>query len=201
MKKELQNIRIADYTYDLPADKIAKFPLPKRDESRLLVYQNETLYNRPFYDLPRLLPGNSTLILNDTRVIEARILFQKQTGGVIEIFCLEPYLQSVEESLQQKEKVQWQCLIGGASKWKHGQLLTKKINLGNQDITLSAHYLGKESESFVIEFSWPGSFSFAEIIHVAGNIPLPPYIKRNVTEEDRERYQTVFSKHEGSVAA
>jgi S-adenosylmethionine:tRNA ribosyltransferase-isomerase len=199
MKK--QDILIRDYTYELPTDRIAKFPLNERDQSKLLVYKNSEISNDSFYNLANHLPPNSTLVLNNTRVIEARILFQKPTGGVIEIFCLEPHQQSIETTLQQTAKTYWHCLIGGASKWKAGQILEKNLLINNEAVILHAKYVEKESDSFLIEFSWDRSIPFAEIIHTAGNIPLPPYIKRNVTEEDKERYQTVFSKHEGSVAA
>src|SRR5436190_19020495 len=121
MKKE--NILIKDYTYDLPAERIAEYPLSQRDQSKLLVYQNGEIGDGVFEELPEYLPEASTLVLNNTRVIEARILFQKQTGGVIEIFCLEPHGHTMEVSLQQTGSTRWECLIGGASKWKAGQVL------------------------------------------------------------------------------
>ncbi|MBO9684477.1 MAG: S-adenosylmethionine:tRNA ribosyltransferase-isomerase [Flavisolibacter sp.] len=201
MKIEAENIFIKDYDYDLPHEKIAEFPLPQRDQSKLLIYQNGLIKDDYFFNLHEHLPSESTLILNNTRVIEARILFQKPTGGVIEIFCLEPFQQSIEQSLSSQGCVQWQCLIGGASKWKSGQILQKKIMLGNEAIELQARYIAKQTDDFIIEFSWQTQHSFAEVLHAAGAIPLPPYIKRNVTEEDKERYQTIFSKQEGSVAA
>lgn len=202
MKTEAQNILIKDYDYLLPHERIAEFPLKERDQSKLLIYKNGQISDDHFYQLHKHLPPDSTLILNNTRVIEARILFQKPTGGVIEIFCLEPYEAAIEESLSSTEKTQWQCLIGGASKWKHGQVLRKEVRVGNEAAGLEARYIRKEGDSFIIEFSWhPQNYSFAEVLHAAGAIPLPPYIKRNVTEEDKERYQTIFGKQEGSVAA
>ena len=175
MKEELRNIRISDYSYDLPVDKIAKFPLPKRDQSKLLVYQKGRIWHQQFQDISKLIPPNSSLILNNTRVIEARMLFQKQTGAVIEIFCLEPHLQSIEQSLQQKEKAQWQCLIGGASKWKHGQVLEKRIRNNDQYVTLKARFIEKTFDSFIIELSWePQELNFAELLHLTGAVPLPP---------------------------
>jgi S-adenosylmethionine:tRNA ribosyltransferase-isomerase len=201
MNVEAENILIRHFNYDLPHQKIAEFPLQERDQSRLLVYQYGDIQDDHFSNVHNHLPANSTLVLNNTRVIEARILFIKHTGGQIEIFCLEPHQQTVEQSLASTEKALWQCLIGGASKWKSGQILQKELYINNEPVHLKAKYVAKQSDSFVIEFSWTSSNSFAEILHVAGAIPLPPYIKREVTEQDKERYQTIFSKREGSVAA
>ncbi|MFL5742182.1 MAG: S-adenosylmethionine:tRNA ribosyltransferase-isomerase [Flavisolibacter sp.] len=195
-------IIISDYEYDLPRDRIAEFPLPNRDQSRLLVYENGSIQDDYFYNLAHYLPPDSTVVLNNTRVIEARMHFQKATGATIELFCLEPFHQSVEQSLGQSTSVKWLCLIGGASKWKPGQVLEKKIKLDDQEAVLHAKFMGKHLDSFIIEFYWrPENFSFAEILHSAGAIPLPPYIKRQVDQTDTERYQTIFAKHQGSVAA
>lgn len=201
MKIEAKNILIREYDYNLPNDKIAEFPLTQRDDSKLLVYKNGEVLDDHFFNLPTHLGEKSTLILNNTRVIEARLLFKKSTGGVIEVFCLEPFQLTIEQSLSSTEKVQWQCLIGGASKWKHGQVLTKEISIDQQIFHLEARYLEKQTDSFIIELSWATNHSFAEVLHAAGAIPLPPYIKRNASEEDKERYQTIFGKKEGSVAA
>ncbi|HEY0356617.1 MAG TPA: S-adenosylmethionine:tRNA ribosyltransferase-isomerase, partial [Flavisolibacter sp.] len=202
MKTDPKNILIRDFDYDLPQEKIADFPLASRDQSKLLVYRDGQITDDHFYNLSQNIPEGSTLVVNDTRVIEARILFQKPTGGIIEIFCLEANGQPVERSLAQTGKVQWQCLIGGASKWKPGQLLHKKLMIAGREIILTGKYISREPEHFIIEFSWePPDLPFADIIHAAGAIPLPPYIKREVTEMDSERYQTIFSRQEGSVAA
>jgi S-adenosylmethionine:tRNA ribosyltransferase-isomerase len=140
------------------------------------------------------------VILNDTRVIEARLFFQKSTGGVIEIFCLEPYQQSIEQAMQQKSPTIWKCLIGGASKWKHGQILEKHFH--QNEVCLTAKYIDKKEDYFLIEFNWsPPNLPFVQILHEAGAIPLPPYIKRSAEKMDWERYQTIFSRYEGSVAA
>jgi S-adenosylmethionine:tRNA ribosyltransferase-isomerase len=200
MKSEAKNLMIGDYDYQLPQEKIAEFPLQKRDGSKLLVYK-KAIIDDQFYNLHHHIPENSTLILNDTKVIEARILFTKATGGVIEIFCLEPLDRTIEQSLASTAPVQWQCLIGGASKWKTGQVLQKKVVLGTNEVSIEARYIRKLSDSFAIEFSWNSDHPFAEVLHAVGAIPLPPYIKRNVTEIDKERYQTIFNRHEGSVAA
>lgn len=202
MKVILHEILIKDYTYELPHHRIAEFPIGQRDQSKLLIFKNGKIRDERFCNLPQYLPADTTLILNNTRVIEARLLFQKPTGGVIEIFCLAPYQHSIEQAMQQQGKAVWQCLIGGASKWKHGQQLQKTIVCNNEGISLSAKYIDKKEDYFLIEFSWqPAHSPFVQILHAAGAIPLPPYIKRRAEKIDWERYQTVFSKHEGSVAA
>lgn len=200
MKKDAENLLIQEYNFDLPHSRIAEFPLRKRDESKLLVYKNG-ITDDHFYNLPNHLSSDSTLILNDTKVIEARILFTKATGGVIEIFCLEPFNATIEKALTTVERVQWQCLIGAASKWKAGQVLQKEILLQGKMVLIEARYISKLADTFTIEFSWNSKHSFAEVLHAIGAIPLPPYIKRNVTDEDKERYQTIFNRHDGSVAA
>ncbi len=191
-----------DYTYILPNERIATHPLPQRDASKLLVYKSGEITDEHFYNLPDTLPANSLLVLNNTKVIEARLLFQKQSGGVIEIFCLEPFDQSMEIALQQTDSCQWNCLIGGASKWKPGQVLEKEVMIAEQTVTLQATYKGRTNDGFVIQFNWqPANLHFAELLHAAGAIPLPPYIKRTAEEIDADRYQTIFGTHEGSVAA
>ena len=195
-------IYMQDFDYHLPNERIAYHPLTERDHSKLLVYQNGMITDDTFYHLPHHLPPGATLIANNTRVIEARLHFTKSTGGVIEIFCLEPYQPSaIVEAMETVERVQWRCLIGGASKWKPGQILQKPFEIDGQPVVLNARYVTKEEEAFIIEFEWNGGFSFAEILHVAGAMPLPPYIKRKAEGEDASRYQTVFAQHNGSVAA
>jgi S-adenosylmethionine:tRNA ribosyltransferase-isomerase len=197
------NLSIKEFTYDLPEDRIAKYPLPERDASRLLIYNAGKITEDDYNNLDRHLPSNSLLVFNDTRVIEARLLFQKPTGGIIEIFCLDPHEQypDITVAMNQRGKVLWQCLIGGASKWKHGQILERKI-VFSKEIILHAKYIEKRIDCFVIEFSWNDeSLNFAEILHHAGAIPLPPYIKRAAESSDEERYQTIYAHHEGSVAA
>ncbi len=202
MNKQTEQYLVTRYDYDLPSEKIADHPLDNRDQSRLQVYRKGSITDDHFYRLSHHLPEASTLILNDTKVIEARLLFSKPTGGTIEIFCLEPHLQSMESSLQSRTSVEWHCLIGGASKWKHGQVLQKEIEIDGNKVDLFAKINSYEAEHFIIGFSWePGGFTFAEILHKAGNIPLPPYIKRKTTAHDHNRYQTIFGNREGSVAA
>jgi S-adenosylmethionine:tRNA ribosyltransferase-isomerase len=199
-----KDISIKDYTYELPEERIARYPLPQRDQSKLLVYDRGIIAEDVYQNISSHIPENSLLVFNNTKVIEARLLFQKQSGGVIEIFCLEPHEQypDITTAMLQKEKVLWQCLIGGASKWKQQQVLEKTISYNGQSVTLSASFIEKRTGCFVIEFSWnKPELSFAEVLHLAGAIPLPPYIKRKAEETDNERYQTIYAEHDGSVAA
>jgi S-adenosylmethionine:tRNA ribosyltransferase-isomerase len=199
-----KDLSIHDYTYELPEHKIARYPLPERDSSRLLIYKDGAISEDRYRNIPPLLPPGSLLLFNNTKVMAARLLFQKSTGAVVEIFCLEPPPQYADmtTAMMQKGRVTWICLIGGASKWKPGQILEKRMDWNGQEIVLQARYLGKEKDSFAIELSWtPDALTFAEVLHVAGNIPLPPYIKRTAEQTDSERYQTIYANTEGSVAA
>ena len=202
--KDPRSISIQDYVYSLPEERIAKYPLAERDASKLLIYKDGEITADTYKNIAHHIPENSLLVFNNTKVVEARLLFQKPTGGNIEIFCLEPHEQypDITSAMLQKGKVLWQCLVGGASKWKSGQVLGKKTRSGSGDISLRAKYIEKRPGSFVIELSWlPAELSFAELLHLAGAIPLPPYIKRSVEESDKERYQTVYAHADGSVAA
>ena len=199
-----KKISIQDYTYLLPEERIAKYPLAERDASKLLIYGEGTIKEDNYKNITAYIPEDSLLIFNNTKVVEARLLFQKPSGGVIEIFCLEPHEKypDITTAMLQKEKVWWNCLVGGASKWKPGLVLEKKIAAEENEISLSASYIEKKPGSFTVEMVWsPGSLSFAEILHHCGAIPLPPYIKRAVEEADKERYQTVYAHFDGSVAA
>jgi len=199
-----KDLSIAEFTYELPAERIADYPVHPRDRSKLLVYKKGRTEQDIYAGISDHIPENALLIFNNTKVVEARLLFQKQTGGVIEIFCLEPHEQykDISTALQQTGKVWWQCLVGGASKWKSGQVLQKKIAVEDREVELRATYIEKKADSFIIELSWlPAAKSFAEILHLAGAIPLPPYIKRKADTADNETYQTIYAKMEGSVAA
>ncbi|HKH62078.1 MAG TPA: S-adenosylmethionine:tRNA ribosyltransferase-isomerase [Flavitalea sp.] len=199
-----KHLSIDDFIYNLPEEKIAKYPLTERDSSKLLVYRNKRVEESTYKNIQQYLPADSLLILNNTRVIEARLLFQKSTGALIEIFCLEPGPQydDITTAMSQTNSVEWLCLIGGASKWKHGQILQKRIRPAETEIIVEAKFLRKVNDSFAVKISWtPSSFSFAEILHFAGAIPLPPYLKRNADITDEERYQTVYAYSQGSVAA
>ncbi|MFT3933266.1 MAG: S-adenosylmethionine:tRNA ribosyltransferase-isomerase [Chitinophagaceae bacterium] len=199
-----KEISISDYTYTLSDEKIAPYPSAERGDSRLLIYKDGAITESRYNKIDTFIPAESLLVFNNTRVIEARLLFQKLSGGVIEVFCLEPgdMYADVTTGMQQQGKVQWKCLIGGASKWKAGQVLQKNIELPNGSIQLEARYISKQTDYFTIELQWqPAHFSFAEILHHAGAMPLPPYIKRVAENSDKERYQTVYAKQDGSVAA
>mgnify|MGYP002619625415 FL=1 len=201
---DIKNISIYDYTYHLPAERIAAYPLAERDASKLLVYNQGTITETAYRQIDEQLPADSLLILNNTKVVEARLHFQKPTGGVIEIFCLEPHPQygDITSAMQQRRKVLWICLIGGASKWKAGQVLEKHLQHHDQPLVVRARYVGKEQDAVAIELQWePADLSFAEILHYAGMVPLPPYIKREADASDAERYQTIYAQAEGSVAA
>jgi S-adenosylmethionine:tRNA ribosyltransferase-isomerase len=194
-------IAIKDYTYELPPERIAKYPLSKRDESKLLLYKNGVVGETIYKNIVEQFPANTLLVFNNTRVIEARIFFQKPTGAVIEVFCLEPgYGMELTQAMTSKGKVQWNCLIGGVGKWK-APILEKQINIGGQTLVLCAQIKERLPDCFVIEFSWNEDFAFGELLHYAGVIPLPPYLHRDAEKEDYDRYQTVYAKNEGSVAA
>jgi S-adenosylmethionine:tRNA ribosyltransferase-isomerase len=195
-----KNISIADYTYRLPEASIAYYPLAERDASRLLVYQAGTLSETIYRDIAARLPAGTLLVFNNTRVVEARIVFQKPSGGKVEVFCLEPPEEygGMATAMSQTTSVRWKCLIGGASKWKSGQLLTKQMG----EVELEARYLERQGDSFLLQLSWrPEGLCFAELLHRAGMIPLPPYIHRAPESSDSERYQTIYAELQGSVAA
>lgn len=201
---DVKQMNIEDFSYDLPADRIANYPLPERDASKLLIYQGGRLKEGRYLHIAAHLPESALLIFNDTRVVEARIVFQKSTGGHIEIFCLSPHEQypDITTAMVQKGKVWWNCLIGGASKWKQGTVLQKEVVVSGREIILKAVFKERREDSFVIELQWtPSELSFAEVLHTMGVIPLPPYIKRKAEESDSERYQTIYAKQDGSVAA
>lgn len=195
-----KNLSINDYNYHLPDEKIAKHPLPKRDESRLLVFKSGKIEETQYKHLDEQLPAESLLIFNNTKVVEARLIFTKPTGGQIEIFCLEPHEQyaDIPTAMLQKGKVFWKCLVGGAKKWKETSL-SKTIS---DELTIEAKKIEQLPDCFIIELSWnDDNLTFAEILHFAGLIPLPPYLNRDAEEADKNTYQTIYAKHDGSVAA
>lgn len=201
MTQDPRQIAIRDYDYTLPDDRIARYPLNERDAARLLVYREVRISENRYRHLADELPPGSRLIFNDTKVVEARLLFQKPSGGQIEVFCLEPppaYPDIITAMLQQGQ-VHWHCLIGGASKWKPGQVLEKS---GANGLRLEAHWEEKKSDVFCLRFQWsPASLTFAEVLHQLGDVPLPPYLKRKAESSDKNRYQTVYAQADGSVAA
>jgi S-adenosylmethionine:tRNA ribosyltransferase-isomerase len=201
-----RSIQMKDYDYDLPTSKIAAFPSADRDGAQLLLYKNGSIRSSIYSHLTDYLPPSSLLIFNDTKVISARLLFQKPSGTIIEVFCLSPDHQygSIEVGLQQVGNVRWKCLVGGANKWKTEQVLHQTIvrPANEPPIVLEARCVEKLEDGFVVAFSWqPHNLSFASVLQAVGTTPLPPYIKRKVQEVDKERYQTVYALHLGSVAA
>ncbi len=197
-------LSIEDFIYTLPEEKIAFYPLREREASKLLIYNKGEISEDTYRYIDKYLPAESLMVFNNTKVVEARMLFQKPTGGMIEIFCLDPHEQypDVSAAMAIKKRVKWLCLIGGASKWKKGMVLIHRMNYGGKELLLEAHYLEKRSDCFVIELIWNDEeMSFAEVLHQAGKVPLPPYIKREAEDGDAERYQTTYARFDGSVAA
>jgi S-adenosylmethionine:tRNA ribosyltransferase-isomerase len=198
-----KNLRIEDFNYSLPDEKIAKHPLQKRDESKLLIWKNENIEEDNFYNLHKHLPENSLMVFNNTKVVEARLLFKKASGTTIEIFCLEPANRyaDITTAMLQTKKVLWKCFVGNAKKWKD-ELLKKEIHHAGKSIVLTAKKISRQPDNFIIEFFWnDDTLSFAEVLHLAGVIPLPPYLHRAAEKEDAVRYQTIYAKNDGSVAA
>ena len=197
-----ENIHISDYNYLLPDDKIAKFPKEQRDQSKLLVYQSGEIKEDIFYNLPKYLPKNSLMVFNNTKVIQARLHFKKVSGALIEIFLLEPGMPTDYELMfQTKGYCEWLCLIGNLKKWKEGKLVKEFIYKGE---TVRIEATKKESlgTSHKVALKWDNtSLSFAELIDLIGELPIPPYLNRETEESDKTTYQTVYSKINGSVAA
>lgn len=199
---EEKNIHINDFNYDLPEERIAFFPVAQRDQSKLLVYQNGTITDSLFCHLDHFLDSRDMLIFNNSKVIHARLLVHNTTGAAIEIFCLEPLYPTNDPAtaFAQTSKVTWRCMVGNAKKWKHP--LEIIVPLTNKSVTITAEKGENIEGAFDVTFTWDdSSISFAEWLEHYGKIPLPPYIKRTANEEDEKRYQTVYAKHDGSVAA
>lgn len=199
----LSAINIDDYNYPLNDDQIAKFPLASRDQSRLLIHHGSTIAEDKFQNLARHLPKDTFLVMNNTRVVHARIFFRKQTGALIEVFCLEPVSPAteIETAFQQKKTVVWKCLVGNARRWKSG-ILTGAFGHGDETVRIEVENLGRHDDAFSLKISWqPEELSFAEVLESAGKIPLPPYIHREATANDHIQYQTVYAQYDGSVAA
>ena len=196
------NINIKDYYYDLPENRIAKYPLKQRDSSKLLYYRNGDIDSCKFSDLPALLNNGHHLIFNDTKVIMARLQFRKETGAEIEIFLLEPYSPGdYQHAFNERKKTVWKCLVGNAKKWKSGSLI-KNIILKDTEFVLKAYAIDSKDAYRLILFEWNNSnISFSDIINFAGRTPIPPYLNREAETIDKERYQTIYSNYEGSVAA
>jgi len=202
MTGDYSNIRIADYTYDLPQERIAKYPLPERDASKLLVWDGNSISDRVFRELPSLADRNAVMIFNNTRVIRARLIFRKESGALIEVFCLEPHLPAeFSANLASGGPVEWKCLIGNLKRWKHGQMESRFVHAGREYI-LTAERNGTEGDAFIVRFAWnDNQLSFAEVLEGMGHVPIPPYLGRDDEECDKSTYQTTYARISGSVAA
>lgn len=202
MTNDPRYIKIKDYTYVLPEDKIARYPLVERDSSKILIYRSGNICHDVFSNLSNYLDKNDILVYNETRVIRARLIFRKHTGANIEIFCLEPVNPSdYERNFASRDVVEWKCLIGNQKKWKGGKL-KMEIQFEGKKVSLHAEQIEKEGRETFVRFSWDNQqISFSEILDIAGHVPVPPYLNRNDEDIDKSRYQTVYSKEDGSVAA
>ena len=198
--KNIQEIAIAEYDYPLPDERIAKYPLAERDTSKLLLYKGGEIIEEKFANLPSFIPQGALMVFNNTRVIQARLRFRKETGAQIEVFCLEPKQPAdYQQMFQETKECVWQCLVGNSSRWKSG-VLSQVINIGGVDVTLSVERVSSAAVNLV-RFFWDGGFTFAELLEAAGELPIPPYLNRKTEENDKNTYQTVYSKVKGSVAA
>lgn len=194
-----QNIRIEDYDYPLPEERIAKYPVRERDTSKLLVYRHGEITDDHFYNLPGYIDAGELVVFNNTRVIQARLHFHKETGALIEVFCLEPHApRDYERMFQATGACEWVCLIGNRKKWKEGTL-RRTLTVRGQEVELTAAVADAAAD--VVRFEWGGTFTFAEILDAAGELPIPPYLNRATEKSDLTTYQTVYSKIKGSVAA
>ncbi len=195
-----RELRIEDFNYYLPEDRIVKYPVANRESSQLLQYHKGAITPHIFSDLPSILHSGDQLVLNNTRVIPARLIFKKSTGGEVEIFCLDPCNADHQQAMQAINVIDWNCLVGGAKKWRD-EILTLSIESAVGQLVFKAEKLQAESGKFKIRFTWEGQLTFSEVLSLVGEIPLPPYFDREVEESDYVRYQTVFAASEGSVAA
>ena len=211
LQPELQNIEtmipeihIEDYSYPLPEERIAKYPLAERDASKLLEYDGGKITEHIFRDLPGLLPAGSPVVFNDTKVVPARMHFVRETGAVIEIFCLEP-VSPAEYNLNfaAEERCSWKCIVGNAKKWKGDRLkvVNPEASPDVDAIGLTADLVSRDGQTAVVEFSWKNGAPFSRVLEICGNIPIPPYLNRDTEAIDLERYQTLYAKYRGSVAA
>jgi len=194
------SISLSDYTYELPEERIAKFPLKNRSESKLLVYKND-INHHTFSEISEHIPANSTLFFNDTRVIPARLHFKKETGALIEVFLLEPLTptNNIAEAMLVKNQCVWKCMVGNFKKWKDDTRLCMPLEIDGVKVDLIASIKDRNDKQIMLE--WEGDYRFVDMVEAAGKVPLPPYIDRDVEEDDHERYQTIYSAHEGAVAA
>lgn len=200
--EDTKHIQIKDYNYTLPDDRIAKYPVAPRDHSKLLLYRDGRVSEDSFYNLPSYLKPGALMVFNNTKVIFARLHFQKSTGALIEIFCLEPHTPAdYQQSFAATRRVTWTCLVGNMKKWKEGRL-ERTVKVGDRELCLTAEHKGPAGTGFEIAFDWgDDAVSFSEVLDAIGELPIPPYLNRQTEQSDLNNYQTVYSKIEGSVAA
>ena len=200
----IPSIKIEDYAYDLPDERIAKYPLPQRDESKLLCYSDGSVADRSFKELPSLLPAGSLMVFNETKVVPARLHFQRESGAIIEVFCLEPVdPPEYNTSFASVGSCSWKCVIGNAKRWK-GDILSLCNPENNEAVAamdLKATLIQREDRTGTVGFSWSGQIPFSQVLETCGNVPIPPYLNRETESIDIERYQTLYAKIRGSVAA
>lgn len=203
MKKEdIEFLHISHFDYILPDNKIAKYPLSNRDSSKLLLYEASNIQAKQFFDLVDLLPRDSLLIFNNTRVIHARLIFRKSTGAFIEVFCLAPHSPlDYQLNFATRQNCSWSCMIGNAKKWKE-EIISMEIEIDGKIVTLNAERQNNKIGNTIVSFKWDNSnYTFSELLDSAGMLPIPPYLNRPAETSDDETYQTLYSKVEGSVAA
>ncbi len=200
----IPEIRISDYNYPLPDDRIAKYPLAERDASKLLVYKDGSVSHTSFINIHEVIPRDSLMIFNDTKVVPARLHFQRDSGAHIEIFCLEPvFPEEYVTMFAVTDKCRWKCIVGNVKRWKN-DTLTLYNPSESQEITLlglKAVLVERNGETSIVEFSWSGGHPFSKVLEIAGSVPIPPYLNRDTEEVDLERYQTLYARYRGSVAA
>ncbi|MDR3679028.1 MAG: S-adenosylmethionine:tRNA ribosyltransferase-isomerase [Flavipsychrobacter sp.] len=197
-----RDLKIEDFTYQLPDDRIAKYPLEERDAARLLIYKAGDITEDSYLNIAEYIPAGALMVFNQTRVVHARLVFTKETGGKIEVFCLEPgnKYADIQTAMLQKGCVEWHCLVGGAGKWKDGQVL--QMTCIKPEFKLTASILERKNGTYILKLQWDDTtISFAEVLHYCGRVPLPPYLHREAETGDNSRYQTVYAKDDGSVAA
>ncbi len=198
----IPQIRIEDYSYSLPDERIAKYPLAQRDSSKLLIYKEGLIEERVFREIPSLLPSEAIMVFNETKVVPARLFFRRDSGAHIEIFCLEPYEPAdYNVNFASVSSCRWKCVIGNAKRWKD-DILSFDVESGElAQISLKASLISRDGQTGVVEFSWQGGIPFSRVLELCGQVPIPPYLNRATEDIDVERYQTLYAKIRGSVAA
>jgi len=200
----IESLYIEQYNYQLPENRIASYPLKERDSSRLLFYNRGIIYDKCFNELPAIIPSGAMMVFNNTRVVPARLFFKKESGALIEILCLEPFIpKDYFLTFEATESVVWRVAIGNKKRWKRGKLFLYNPfkNKAIENLYLSAECLGEDKDTFLVRLSWSNSLTFSEVLELCGQMPIPPYLHRNQEIIDIERYQTIYAAFRGSVAA